>query len=81
MIFALIVYASVTLINMRAQINNALIKQEELAHQVAEKEASNQSLQNKIDHKGDKDFIADAARDDFGYVAPGEKVFVKDAGN
>jgi cell division protein FtsL len=74
-IFALIVYASVTLINMRARIDAALIKQEELKQQVAEKQASNDQLQYEIDHKGDSDTIADVARDDLGLVAPGEKVF------
>jgi cell division protein FtsL len=79
-IFALIVYASVTLINMRAQIDTALAKQEELKQQVAEKQAANDQLQYDIDHKDDDDTIANVARDEFGYVEPGEKVFTGSSG-
>lgn len=79
-IFALIVYASVTLINLRAQIDAARAGQETLKAMVAEKETSNAELQYKIDHSDDQETIADVARDDLNLVAPGEKVFV-DAGN
>ena len=74
-IFALVVYASVTLINMRAQINAALERQAELRQQVTEKQATNDQLQYEIDHRGDSDTIADVARDDLNLVVPGEKVF------
>ena len=76
-IFALIIYAAVSLVNMRARIGGALVKQEELKQQVAEKEASNQELQYKIDHKDDKETMADVARDDLNLVEPGEKVFTE----
>lgn len=79
-IFALIIYAAVSLVNMRAKIGDALTKQEELLQQIAEKEASNQELQYKIDHKDDDQTIAEVARDDLNLVAPGEKVYY-DTGN
>ncbi len=79
-IFALIVYASVTLINLRTQIDNARSEQEVLRQQVEEIETSNAELKYEIDHKDDEDTIADVARDDLGLVAPGEKVFY-DTGN
>ena len=74
-IFVLIVYASVALINMRAQIETAMAKQEDLKQQVIDIQTSNEQLQYDIDHRGDKNTIANVARDDFGLVAPGEKVF------
>ena len=74
-IFVLIVYASVALINMRAQIETAMAKQEDLKQQVTDIQTSNEQLQYDIDHRGDKNTIANVARDDFGLVAPGEKVF------
>lgn len=74
-IFALMVYASVSLINMRAQIDAALTVQDAVRQQVEDKLATNQQLQYDIDHKDDKDTIADVARNDFGLVAPGEKIF------
>ena len=74
-IFALIVYASVSLINLRAQIDAARTQQLTLQEKVTEKEASNAELQYEIDHSSDKDTIANVARDDLGLVVPGEKVF------
>ncbi len=74
-IFALIVYASVTLINLRAQIDAARTQQIAKQEQVTQKETSVAELQYKIDHKDDQDTIADVARDDLGLVKPGEKVF------
>lgn len=74
-IFALIVYASVTLINMRSQIDAALAKQEEVRQQVTEKQATNDQLQYEIAHSGDSDTIANVARNELNLVVPGEKVF------
>jgi cell division protein FtsB len=79
-VFALIIYASVTLINLRAQIDAARTQQLALKEQVTQKETSNAELQYKIDHSEDKDVMADVARDDLNLVEPGEKVF-KDTGN
>lgn len=79
-IFALITYASVALINLRAQIENARAMQESLKQQVTEKETSNAELKYEIDHSDDKDTIADVARDNLNLVAPGERVFY-DTGN
>ncbi|MEL4106415.1 septum formation initiator family protein [Oscillospiraceae bacterium WX1] len=79
-IFAMIVYASVVLINLRTQIDAARTAQEALRQQVTEKETSNAALQYQIDHSSDKETIADVARDDLGLVAPGERVFY-DSGN
>ncbi len=75
-IFAMIIYASVMLVNLRAQIDDARAKQEALQQQVADKEISNAQLQYDIDHKDDPDTIAGVARDDLGYTMPGEKVFL-----
>jgi cell division protein FtsL len=79
-IFALIVYASVTLINLRAQIDAARSQQLALQEKVTEKETSNAELQYEIEHSEDKDVIAGVARDDLNLVEPGEKVFI-DTGN
>lgn len=74
-IFALIVYASVTLINLRAQIDAARTEQFALKEKVTEKESSNAELQYEIDHSSDKDVIAGVARDQLNLVEPGEKVY------
>jgi cell division protein FtsB len=80
LVLAMIIYASVTLIGMRAKIEAAIKEQKWYRMQVEEKQTTNADLQYKIDHKDDKDIIADVARNDLKYVAPGEKVFY-DTGN
>jgi len=77
-IFILIVYAAVTLINMRSRIDAALAVQEELKQQVAEKQAINEQLKYEIEHSDDNETIADVARHNLNLVAPGEKVFVEE---
>jgi cell division protein FtsL len=79
-IFAMIVYAAVTLVRMQAQIETALAELEVSRQQVTEKETTNAELRYAIEHSDDPDIIAEAARKDLGYVAPGEKVFY-DTGN
>lgn len=74
-IFALIVYASVTLINLRTQIDTVRLEQETLKQSVTEKETTNAELRYEIEHSDDEDTLADIARDDLNLVAPGEKVF------
>ncbi len=75
-IVVLMVYASVTLINMNKRINEAQAQQEALSQQVAEKEVSNAEIQYAIDNKDDDETKADIARDSLGLVDPDEKVFL-----
>ena len=79
-IVVLMVYASVTLINMNKRINAAEAQQEELSRQVEEKEVGNAEIQYAIDNKDDDETKADIARDSLGLVDPDEKVFY-DSGN
>ena len=74
-ILALIAYAIFALLGMRAKIQDAEAYRQALAEQVEEKRTVTADLQYKIDHKDDKDTIADVARNDLNLVAPGEKVF------
>lgn len=74
-VVALILYASVTLINLRTQIDDAKVEKESLQEQVEEKTASNAELQYAIDHSDDDDTIAEYAKDKLGLVMPGEQIF------
>lgn len=74
-ILALIAYAIFALMGMRAKLQDAEAYRRALAEQVEEKRTVTADLQYKIDHKDDKDTIADVARNDLNLVAPGEKVF------
>ena len=74
-VIALILYASVTLINLKTQVENAKTEKESLQEQVEEKTASNAELQYAIDHSNDDDTIAEYAKDKLGLVMPGEQIF------
>jgi cell division protein FtsL len=78
-IFALIVYAGISLMTLRGRVEEARIEQDELRKTVSEKEISNAELEYAIENYDNPDVIADIARSDLGLVLPGEIVFY-DAG-
>lgn len=79
-VFALAVYAVVTLINMRVKIEVAQQDQVAIQAQVDARTAANAQLQYDIDNK-DSDAVKERiARDDLGLVGDGEQVFY-DSGN
>lgn len=75
-IIALIIYASVSLISLKQQINEAYIQQEALEKTISELEVKNAELEYAIEHSDDDDVLANIARDKLGYVGKNEKVFV-----
>jgi len=79
-VFALIIYAGVSLINIRARIENAQAQLNDARRAVAELEVTNSELEYDIEHHNEPDVIADIARSNLGLVLPGEMVFY-DGGN
>ncbi|MDR3277891.1 MAG: septum formation initiator family protein [Oscillospiraceae bacterium] len=74
-VFALIAYAAVTLINLRAEIGARRAAQKEIKLEVTEKEVANAELEYKLAHRDDDATIAEIARDELGLILPGERVF------
>ena len=74
-VFALIIYAGVTLITLRGRIEAAREELNEARRRVTEMEISNAELEYEIDHYNEPDVIADIARSNLGLVLPGEIVF------
>ena len=74
-VFALLIYATATLINLRNRIETSRAEQENILQQIEEKQVSNAEMEYAIENSEDDEIIADIARDQLGYVAPGEKVF------
>ena len=75
-ILAFAVYAVVTLLTLQVQINR---KKEENAALMARTETQTQinaKLTESLASEAGDEYAADLARDKFGLVAPGEKVFV-----
>ena len=74
-VFALVIYAVVTLMNMRVKIEGAVEAAAAMQAEVNTKTATNAALQYQIDNKDDPTVKEKIARDVLGLVAPGEQDF------
>ena len=74
-ILALIVYATVMLVNTRQQAMRAEADRAALQAQVDAMLRENAELQYDIEHADDPEVIAGIARSKLGLVEPGEKIF------
>jgi len=75
-VFALAVYAVVTLLNLRVKIEAAVQDQAAIQAQIDAKTASNAELQYEITNKDDPAVKEKIARDELGLVNPGERTFL-----
>ena len=80
-VFALALYAAASLVSLRVKIDNAAEEQRRLKNEIVQKEAINDELEHQLEFKNDDDVIADIARDNFGLLMPGEKVFYDKGSN
>lgn len=74
-IMVMMVYMTVSLLNLRAQIETAQAEKEGLAAQVAAQKLENQQLSEAIANSDDPDMLEAVARSK-GYVKPGETLYV-----
>ena len=74
-ILALIVYATIMLVNTRQQAMQADADRANLQAQVDAMLRENAELQYEIEHADDPEIIAEIARSKLGLVTPGEKIF------
>ena len=74
-IVGLMVYLSITLLNLRSDLAAAQQKADELSGQVVSLRLSNQRLSDAIAHQDDPEVIESVARDK-GYVKPGETLYI-----
>ena len=79
-VFALIIYAGISLITYRGQIEASKHELDEIRRLVLEKEISNAELEYEIEHYNDPDVIATIARTRLGLVVPGEIVLLDGTG-
>ena len=79
-IFALVIYAGISLITIRGRIEDATAKRDELRRAVAELELSNAELEYEIEHYNEPEVIAGIARSSLGLVLPDEVVFYDSGG-
>ena len=74
-VFALVIFACVTIVSIKSKTNDKTAENDALQQQINDMEVQNAELQYKVENSDDDDVLADVARDELGYVGPGEKVF------
>ncbi len=74
-LLALLIYASVTLVSLRARIESAKAAQEDLQKQIASITAENEDMKNAIANSDSDEVIGDIAEDKLGLADPDERVF------
>ena len=79
-VFALIIYAGISLITFRGRIEAARQELGDVRRRVVSMEISNAELDYEIKHFNNPDVIATIARSRLGLILPGEIVFY-DGGN
>ena len=79
-IFALLIYAAVTLLSLQEQISSAKKQEDLLEGQVKAQVIKNADLSDDIEHSDDTEVIKEIARDKLGLVSPGERVFYSTGG-
>ena len=75
MLLALIVYATISLVNTKNRVAEAEADRVVLQARVDAMLQENAELEYDIEHAGDPDTIAEIARTKLGLVMPGEKIF------
>lgn len=74
-VLAILIYAAISLLNLRSQITAAESERSLLQQQVAEQQQKNTDLTDDIQNSDDPDRMEEVARDKLGLVLPDEKVF------
>lgn len=74
-IFVLIVYLSITLLNLRSRIQSANDHYNEVQSQVVTQNAKNAALEEHIRNSDDKGTVLEIAKEKLGLVEEGEVVF------
>lgn len=75
-ILTLLIVATVSLLRLRTQIQEAQVELEDKRLQVAQQTQVNADLRDAVDHSGDPARQADIARNELGLSGPGEKVII-----
>ena len=74
-IMVLMIYMTISLLNLRTQIQAAQDQRDLLAEQVAAQRLDNQQLVEAIENSDDPEMLESVAREK-GYVKPGETLYV-----
>ena len=73
---AFLVYFTVTIISARSDIKEKQDEVNQLSSQCETVENENKELQNNLDNGDKEDYIERIAREKYGYIKPGDRVYV-----
>ncbi len=74
-LLVLLVLVGVELLHIRTQIAEAKDEQQVLQSRLDEARQENDALSSALEKAGDPEFLQELARDQLGYVTPGERSF------
>lgn len=74
-IFILIVYLSITLLNLRSRVQSAMEHYDAVQNQVVVQQAKNAAVEEHIRNSDDKETVLEIAKEKLGLVEEGEVVF------
>lgn len=74
-VLAFLIYAAISLLNLRSQITTAESERTLLLQQVAEQKQMNTNLSDDIENSSSPERMEAVARDKLGLVLPDEKIF------
>ena len=74
-IAVLLILVSAELLHMRERIAEAAAEQETLETQLAAQKQENAALEGALEKSDDIEYLQELARNELGYVTPGEKDF------
>lgn len=75
LLLVMVVYSTVTLVNLQAQLREKEIEEEELSTQIALEKQENMRIQQDINLLNTEAGVEKVARENLGYAKPGEKIF------
>ncbi|MEG0825256.1 MAG: cell division protein FtsL [Oscillospiraceae bacterium] len=74
-VLALLIATATTILNLRAQLTEAAVQQQELTEQVDRQKQENDALTAAIEDSDDPQRVEAIAREKLGLVVPGEIIF------
>ena len=68
-------FTGISLLRLAAQVDVATAQRDALEERIANQEATNRALEQAIENRYDDETIAQIARERYGLIAPGERIF------
>ena len=74
-VLAAVIWGAVTIVGLRLDIRDAEMRKAAVQLEIDRQKRENAIVSELLDGASDADAVADAARDELGYVSPNERIF------